>query len=306
MSTPSRCLSLLSLVVALALPVWLDAAESSAPGAIRPLASDYVVFDASAGVPSPLNTPSILRLNGGRLVAASERGGVTSEWRKQGNAWARIATSDDGGLIWTTRATPNLSQARLLRGGRALYYLGHDQDLKIMRSDDNGEHWSAPADLGTKKPNWYATACNVWHAKGNVYLVMERRVREDNKSGWTIGNLAPVLMRAREQDDLTRPESWTYASELVFADLIPGYHRNELALDFFGVPFFAQKFPQANPVAPGRPMHPMGWPMSCRSPIRTTCGSILRSGRFTCSCGRTPAARGMRRSRRSSNTTTGP
>ena len=259
MSTPSRCLSLLSLVVALALPVWLDAAESSAPGAIRPLASDYVVFDASAGVPSPLNTPSILRLNGGRLVAASERGGVTSEWRKQGNAWARIATSDDGGLIWTTRATPNLSQARLLRGGRALYYLGHDQDLKIMRSDDNGEHWSAPADLGTKKPNWYATACNVWHAKGNVYLVMERRVREDNKSGWTIGNLAPVLMRAREQDDLTRPESWTYASELVFADLIPGYHRNELALDFFGVPFFAQKFPQANPVAPGRPMHPMGW-----------------------------------------------
>jgi hypothetical protein len=233
---------------------------SVTPGAIRALAQDHIVFDASpVGGPTPLNTPSILRLDDGRLVAASERSGVNSAWRQQGHAWARIATSDDRGLTWTVRATPNITQARLFRAGRSLYYLGHDGDLKIMRSDDRGATWSAPADLRTQKPNWYATACNVWHAKGHVYLVMERRVYEDNKSGWTIGNLAPVLLRAREQDDLTQPASWTYASELAFADVIPGYRENTPALDWFGVPFFAQKFPQAHQVAPGRPMHPMGW-----------------------------------------------
>ncbi len=237
-----------------------DAAEPTPPSAIRALAQDHIVFDASsAGGPTPLNTPSILRLDGGRLVAASERSGVNSEWRKQGNPWARLCTSDDGGLTWQVRATPNISQARLFAAGKALYYLGHDGDLKILRSDDRGETWSAPADLGTKKAQWYATACNVWSAKGNVYLVMERRLYEDNKSGWTIGNLAPVLMRAKAGDDLTLPASWTYASELAFADLIPGYRENDPALDYFGVPFFAQDFPRAKAVAPGRPMHPMGW-----------------------------------------------
>jgi hypothetical protein len=234
-----------------------DSAKSPAHGAIRALSPDHVVFDETPGVPSPLNTPTILRLDGGRLVAASERGGLTS--RMEGHPWARISTSDDGGLTWTSRATADMNQARLFRSGQALYYLGHNTDLKIMRSDDRGEHWSAPADLGTKKTQWYAAACNVWHAKGNVYLVMERRIYEDNKSGWTIGNLAPVLMRAREQDDLTLSSNWTYASELAFADLIPGYRQNDLALDFFGVPFFSQKFPQVNQVSPGRPMHPMGW-----------------------------------------------
>ena len=235
-----------------------DAAPAAAHGAIRALAQDHVVFDETPGKPAPLNTPSILRLEGGRLVAASERGGLTREQRDQ-HEGTRIATSDDGGLTWTIRARPTIFQARLFQCGKVLYYLGHDRDLKIMRSDDRGEHWSEPANLGTKKGYWYQTACNVWHAKGNVYLVMERRIYEDNKSRWTIGNLAPVLIRARAQDDLTLPSSWTYASELAFADLIPGYRQNDLALDFFGVPFFSQKFPNANQLAPGRPMHPMGW-----------------------------------------------
>lgn len=227
------------------------------PGAIRALAPNHVVFDETPGQPTPLGCPSILRLEGGRLVAASDRGGVTLQ--AEGSPRARICTSDDGGLTWTARGTSPLNQARLFQCGTVLYYLGYNHDLKIMKSEDRGEHWSEPFDLKTGKSQWYAQPCNVWHAKGNVYLVMERRVYEDNKSGWTIGNLAPVLMRAREKDDLTLPSSWTYASELAFADLIPGYRQNNLALDFFGVPFFPQDFPKAKQVAPGRPMHPMGW-----------------------------------------------
>ncbi len=227
------------------------------PGPIRALAPDHVLFDETSGMPAPLGTPTILRLDGGRLVAASDRGGVSLQ--EQGNPRVRICTSDDGGLTWTTRATPYINQARLFQCGTTIYYLGYNKDLKIMKSEDRGEHWSELFDLATKKSQWYAQPCNVWHAKGNVYLVMERRVYEDNQSGWTIGNLAPILMRAREQDDLTLPSSWSYASELAFADLIPGYRQNNLALDYFGVPFFPQDFPRAKQVARGRPMHPMGW-----------------------------------------------
>ena len=88
---------------------------------------------------------------------------------------------------------------------------------------------------------------------------MERKVYTENKSGWTIGDLAPVLMRAREGDDLTLPSSWTYASELAFVDIIPGYRENNLAIDFFGLPFFSQNYPLAQQVSKGRSMYPMGW-----------------------------------------------
>ena len=233
-----------------------EASPASAHGAIRALAPDHVAFDEAPSTPSRLSQPSILRLDRGRLVAASSRDGTTS--RRQGHWLARICTSDDGGLTWTPRATPDIKQGRLFQAGKSIYYLGHNTDLKIMKSDDRGEHWSAPADLGTKRMQWYAAACNVWHAKGNVYLVMERLINDDDKSGWPTGYFAPVLMRAHEGNDLTLPSSWVYASELAFADLIPGYRQNELGIDFFGVPFFSQKFPEVNQVG-GRPMNPMGW-----------------------------------------------
>jgi hypothetical protein len=52
----------------------------------------------------------------------------------------------------------------------------------VVRSDDNGETWSQSVDL-TEGQSWHQSACNVWHAHGNVYLVMERRV-EKTGTGW--------------------------------------------------------------------------------------------------------------------------
>ena len=80
-----------------------DASPAPAHGAIRALAPDHVAFDEAPSTPSRLSQPSILRLDGGRLVAASSRDGTTS--RRQGHWLARISTSDDGGLSWTPRAT---------------------------------------------------------------------------------------------------------------------------------------------------------------------------------------------------------
>lgn len=225
---------------------------------IRPLANDFVAVGES---PDPLNmplyTPSILALPDRRLVAAYERGG---KGRDQNAAYAFILTSDDHGRTWTQRGAHRMTHARVFAAGRALYYLGQRGDLQIARSLDRGETWGPQVAL-TKGQSWHQSACNVWHARGHVYLVMERRVGSDNKA-WPVGSLAPVLLRAREDADLTQRESWTFASELVFADLIAGYRQNEPALEFFGVPFFRQGYPDRFPVATEprrRTNSPMGW-----------------------------------------------
>jgi hypothetical protein len=53
-----------SIPLCAAFPVFaVDHAKISAPGPIRALAQDHIVFDESSpGGPTPLNTPSILRL----------------------------------------------------------------------------------------------------------------------------------------------------------------------------------------------------------------------------------------------------
>ncbi len=232
------------------------AALSAAP--IRPLANEFVaVGESPAPQTIPLYTPSILALPDGRLVAAYERGGTA---RQNNAAYAFILTSDDHGRTWVQRGATRMTHARLFTAGNSLYYLGHRGDLLVARSDDRGETWSEPAAL-TKGQSWHQSACNVWHARGNVYLVMERRVGTENKA-WPVGALAPVLLRAKEDADLTKRESWTFASELVFADLIDGYRENDPALEFFGVPFFKQAYPDRAVVATSpkrRTSSPMGW-----------------------------------------------
>lgn len=233
-------------------------AAPAAGGPIRPLANEFVAVGVSPDpMGMPLYSPSIHALPGGRLVAAYERGGAG----RQNNApYAFLLTSDDQGRTWTQRGAVRMTHARVFSAGKSLYYLGHRGDLLVARSDDRGETWSEPAAL-TRGQSWHQSACNVWHARGHVYLVMERRVGTENKA-WPVGSLAPVLMRARIDADLTKRESWTFASELVFADLIPGYKANEPELEYFGVPFFRQGYPDREPVAllpKRRTNSPMGW-----------------------------------------------
>lgn len=236
----------------------LFSATAALANPIRPLANDFVAVGVSNDPKNiPLYTPSILALLGGRLVAAYERGGTA---RAKNAAYAFIQTSDDHGKTWTQRGALRMTHARVFAAGKSLYYLGQKGDLQVARSDDRGETWTEQVAL-TKGQSWHQSACNVWHANGNVYLVMERRTSTENKA-WPVGALAPVLMRAREDADLTKRESWTFASELVFSDLIPGYKQNAPALEMFGVPFFKQGYPDRAPVATTpkrRTMSPMGW-----------------------------------------------
>ncbi len=239
---------------------------------VLPLADDFVTIYES---PDPQKvyayTPGLLTCPNGRLVATCDLGGPGVEelpGSKRSDAgwpgmpvWAwqgKVFISDDHGLSWRHVADFPFFHARPFIAGDTLYVLGHYGDLMVIRSDDWGESWTEPVKL-TEGQDWHQSACNVHYANGCVYLVMERRISRDI-AAWSVGELAPVLMRGRIGDDLTRRESWTFASEIAMRKIIPDYETDP-AVDFFGVPFFTAPFPtgcDADGVK-GRDCAPMGW-----------------------------------------------
>ena len=229
---------------------------------IRPFANDYIVVGESpAPQEVPLYSPTILRLDSGRLVAGYTR--ASANVAKYGPAVEVLLTSDDHGVTWTTRAeVPAALQGRLFCAAGRIYYVATGAGMPVMGSDDDGLTWSKPAALTSPDLVWQQTAANVWHAHGKVYLAFERR----NKviAAWGPSEKALVLLRARADADLTRREAWTFSSELVFSDVVPGVRSNEInrtGLDFLGIPFFKQDYPNRAPVsaAPRRTMPPIGW-----------------------------------------------
>lgn len=229
-------------------------------GKVPLLANDFSVAYES---PDPdrvyCYSPGIVQLPGGRLVATLDLGGpgvrdlpAAARWAhgENGHDWVgKIFTSDDGGQTWTHRADFPYMHARPFVAGNRIYVLGRAADLMIVASDDEGTTWSAPSSL-TEGQYWHQSACNVHYANGNVYLVMERRASFDLPR-WYVNELAPVLLRGAVEADLTRRENWTFASEIVFRDLVTQD-------DLFGIPFWET----GNTAPTGqttRRMEPMGW-----------------------------------------------
>ncbi len=229
------------------------AAEAGAP--IRPLAQQHVVVaESPSPMTTPLNSPAIITLPDGRLVAS-----YTSDKRKgrSGTACQVMLTSDDHGKTWVERARSPARQGRLFLARNTLYYIATGAGLPIQKSADRGETWSAVSHLTDKKLAWYQTAANTWRANGSIYLVMERR--KTRIEAWNVIERMPILMRAKETADLLDPKSWTHASELAFADALPGSRENDPATGFFGIPFYPQTYPNRNPITSKRSFSPAGW-----------------------------------------------
>ncbi len=231
-----------------------------------PLAQDHVTVFAS---PDPqavhAYSPGICRLPSGRLVATCDLcgpdmsiiDGPTGISPENGRpCQGRVYLSDDHGRSWRHAHSFPFMHARPFAAGGSLYVLGHAADLRIIRSDDGGESWSEPAAL-SEGQFWHQAPCNVVEANGCVYLVMERRLSRNIQS-WYVGEMAPVLMRGRIGDDLTRREHWTFASELSFADVIDN-RADCPQLDWTGIPYFACPYPYGSEPGPGRWCAPIGW-----------------------------------------------
>ena len=229
---------------------------------IQPLANDYAVVYES---PDPATifcySPGLARCPDGRLIATLDLGGPgvvglrgpKSEHGDFGRPnQGKVFTSDDRGRTWAHRADFPFLHARPFVAGSTVYILGHDHDLRIIRSADNGDTWSAPAWL-TRGQYWHQAPCNVHETGGRIYLVMERQVYDDVRP-WAVSAFAPVLMRGEIGNDLTQRENWAFASELAFRDVVPA-----AALDYFGVPFFPSLWTEAYEDAPGRGSAPIGW-----------------------------------------------
>ncbi|MDD4590007.1 MAG: sialidase family protein, partial [Parabacteroides sp.] len=134
---------------------------------IRPLADTYTVVYES---PNPnyfyAYSPGIVRLNSGRIIATYDVSGKEVPVRERG----RISISDDGGKTWQQMGAFPFMHARPFVSGNSIYVLGHNRDLIIIRSDDDGKTWSEPVKL-TEGQDWHQAPCNVHYANGCVYLV---------------------------------------------------------------------------------------------------------------------------------------
>jgi hypothetical protein len=204
--------------------------------AMKHLAEQFTTMVTS---PSPMDvfcySPGIVKLDDGRIIGTMDFGGpgvLKMDGCVQNGSFGflgRFYYSDDGGESWAFTAKRSMYHMRPFVAGNRVYAMGHHGDLSIVVSEDRGETWSEIHDL-SKGQSWHQAPSNVWYKGEHVYLVMERVTRHD---GWSVCAIAPVLMRANIHDDLTKRESWTFASELVFEKEV-----NEDCLKEFGIPFY--------------------------------------------------------------------
>ena len=205
-------------------------------------------------------SPGLARLSSGRLVATMDQGGKGvkdlpgMKITEGGRVWrGKIFTSDDHGRTWTHRSDMPLLHARPFAAGESVYVLGHAGDLGVMRSDDGGDTWRGPSSL-TEGESWHQAPCNVLHTRGRVYLVMERNT-DPSFRGWAVSVLAPVVLAADVDADLTQRASWTFSNELSFREAVEQAGAPHLV----GVPFHTPGLTAPENKGDRRYMAPPGW-----------------------------------------------
>jgi len=200
-------------------------------------------------------TPGLCRLANGRLVAVHDVRGKVPDGLSPDvtGSFCRILTSDDGGRTWQRRADRKVVHQRPFEAGGRVWVLGHSGDLWIFRSDDGGETWDQGTKL-TEGQRWHQSACNVWYAHGRVWLVMERNTDPAFK-GWAVSRLAPVLMDAAVDADLSQRASWRFATELSFKQAVDAAGEPHL----LGAPFLTPGRQTPDNPRDRRDMAPMGW-----------------------------------------------
>ncbi|MBP1884849.1 sialidase family protein [Sinorhizobium mexicanum] len=229
---------------------------------MRALADDFeLVYRSERPQNVHCYTPGIVVTASRRLIATFDLGGdgvrdlpgpKGSRARGMRFGMGKVYVSDDGGSSWAERCTFPFWHARPFIAAGRLYILGHAGDLMIIASDDRGETWSVPVAL-TANMKWHGSSCNVLHADPYVYLALDER-RDLAVKGWNVAGLAPRLLRARIDQDLLDPNSWTISESFSFNEIV-----SPSDLDLFGVPFYSTLVRAPAELGSGRLCAPMGW-----------------------------------------------
>lgn len=161
-----------------------------------------------------------------------------------------VLTSDDRGRSWTRRKELPMVDGQPFAAGGKVYVIGGREDLFISRSDD-GTTWSDLVPLKTGR-TWYSFPGAPLRTGGRIWLEKECRTQPET-GGFPVQVLAPVVLSAPLDADLTRPESWTYSNALGFQDVLARYGKPNL----LGVPFHPPRYQKAASAA--GPKKGFGW-----------------------------------------------
>jgi hypothetical protein len=199
------------------------------------LGADYtVVFDHHAGIPMEsgfvrTDAPSLARTSDGALLCAvplifkgKPRGAVKS---------LLFFRSDDGGARWKRLpAESDFVCGQLLSHGKALYYLGFgpvhfterppDYGMKIIRSNDDGQTWTAPVMLF--KGPYQSQPSSYVIRNGQFYWCMDEA---SSDAGPVVKNNNTYVIAGDLSKDLLDPASWRISAPLPVPDLPPAISR---------------------------------------------------------------------------------
>lgn len=193
--------------------------------------------------------PAIEVLPGGRMVGTmlthDRRAEASHEWL------VSVYTSDDRGISWTRRKDLPMVDGQPFAAGGTVYVIGGREDLFISRSED-GAVWTDLMPLKTGR-QWYSFPGPPIRINGRIYLEKECRTAPATH-GFPVWLLAPVVMSARLDEDLTRPEAWTFSNVLGFQNALAQLGKPNL----LGVPFHVLNKPRTT--EPGVPPDTgIGW-----------------------------------------------
>ncbi|WP_413732649.1 sialidase family protein [Sodalis sp. RH20] len=167
----------------------------------------------------------------------------------------KIFISNDQGRHWAEQGSFPFWHARLFECQGCLYVIGNAGDLYIIRSQDDGLTWSAPAAL-TRNQLWHGSATNILQENGAIYMCMDLRT-DLGISGWNVAGLTPVVLRGNGRDNLLDRSAWTFSTGFSFNEKF-----NYCAASFgenFGIPFYPSETAGPRSLMPTINASPPGW-----------------------------------------------
>jgi hypothetical protein len=193
------------------------------------LGADYtVVFDHRAGIPMEsgfvrTDAPSLARTSDGALLCAVP---LIFQGKPRGAVKPLLFfRSDDGGARWKRLpAESDFDCGQLLSHGKALYYLGFerhpDYGMKIIRSNDDGQTWTAPVMLF--KGPYHSQPSSYVIRNGQFYWCMDEA---SSDVGPVVKKNNTYVIAGDLSKDLLDPASWRISAPLPVPDLPPAISR---------------------------------------------------------------------------------